>query len=146
MAFKKGNLYTDQNRAFYDLIGFTANSEVKSNGELVMGAGNAKVVRDTYPNSAKIFGQMIKGNKVFYIKGSQELKIFAFQTKIKWRDKSHINIIEKALQKLADYANKNPDLKFALPFPGISHGGLDRKDILPLLDILPDNVDIWEFN
>jgi len=144
MAFKKGNLYTDQNREFYDLIGFTANSEVKSNGELVMGAGNAKIVRDTYPDSAKIFGSMIKGNEIFYLKGSNQLGVFAFQTKIKWRDKSHKDIIEVALQKLANYANQNPDLKIALPFPGISHGGLNRNDILPLLSELPLNIDIWE--
>ena len=144
MNFKKGNLYTKENREYYDLIGFTANSEVKKNGELVMGAGNAKVVRDTYKGSAKIFGTMIKGNKKFYLKGSKDLGVFAFQTKIKWRDKSHQDIIEKGIKKLTDYAIKHDFLKIALPFPGISNGGLNREDILPFLKVLPNNVDIWE--
>jgi len=144
MNFKKGNLYTAESEAYYDLIGFTANSELNKNGELIMGAGNAKVVRDRYKDSAKIFGRMIKDKEVFHLKGSNKLGIFAFQTKIKWRDKSHITIIQEAAIKLKDFAIKNNNLKIALPFPGISNGGLKREDILPLLENLPDNIDIWE--
>ena len=50
-----------------DAICFTSNGVVKSNGELVMGAGVAKAFADKYPGASFYFGQWVSkvGNKLF---------------------------------------------------------------------------------
>ncbi len=37
-----------------------------------------------------------------------------------------------------------PHITVALNFPGIGYGGLNRNEVLPIISILPDNVEIWE--
>ena len=144
MTIKKGNLYTKENKEHYDLIGFTANSVIRKDGNLVMGAGSAKTVKDAYENSPKVFGERIKDKSVFHIEIVKELKLLALQTKIDWKDDSDINLVKESLNKLFTYATENPNLKIAIPFPGISNGNLKKETITPLLKNIPNNIDVWE--
>lgn len=144
MILKKGNLYTDTNRKYYDYIGFTANSCLNAKKELVMGAGNAKICKEMYPSAPAIFGGKIANLSEFNIKTSIHLGVFALQTKTDWRKKSDVNLVKRSIGRLKDFGIAYPDLKLACPFPGISHGGLRREEILPMLLELPDNIHIWE--
>ena len=128
-----------------DYIGVTTNSIVKRNGELVMGAGNAKVASTKFKHLPKFFGDNIVKNGLvgkFYgiIKCG---KYFAFQTKRHYKDKSDIRDVYESIMMLKGIAERNDDKTFAIPFPAINHGGLKREDVESYLKCLPDNVFVY---
>ena len=142
MKLKRGNAL-DSNA---DSMGITTNSILNWKGELVMGAGVALEAKKRFPDLPRIFGQFISKNKLeggFY--GIIESgRYFAFQTKRNWRDKSDITDVRNSVWKLKAIAERYPAYTYALPFPAINNGGLKREDILPLLEVLPDNVHVYE--
>ena len=128
-----------------DYIGITTNSIVKRNGELVMGAGNAKVASAKFKHLPKFFGgRIIKnglaGKSYGIIKCG---KYFAFQTKRHYKDKSDIGDVYESIMMLKDIAERNADKTFAIPFPAINNGGLKREDVEGYLAHLPDNVFVY---
>jgi len=142
MVEVQGNLYTNEEVEKYDYIGFTANSVVKSNGELVMGKGAALAFKKffTYIDVAKVFGHKVsqyKG-KDFYI--VVEGNLFAFQTKRHYRDRTPIDLLVRSTALLRASALKYPDKKFALPYPAIGYGGLPKSQVSEIVKHLPDNV------
>lgn len=128
-----------------DIYMFTANSVVKGNGTLVMGAGNAKAVRDFYPDIDKLFGDKISHLQEFYTCFCKYDKqwIGALQTKIHYRKESPMYLVRASIDKLSRIAKERPQLVFHLPCPAISNGGKSVENILPLLENLPDNVIIY---
>lgn len=127
-----------------DVFLFTANSIVKSNGELVMGAGIAKSVRDSYKGIAKKFGSEIKKYRGIPYGIVWVDNIGAFQTKIHYQDKSDLGVVELATAELLRLALANPTLTFHLNYPAINHGRLTIEEIQPIIDVLPDNVLIYK--
>ena len=136
---------------------FTANSIVKPNGELVMGRGIAKAVKDSYPGIDKVFGKRIPFgsrfglSKVYFQADIWDEKwgaykiipIYAFQTKTDYRHSSPLDLIEYSVSKLKEEAESYPDVTYHLPFPGCGNGGRTNEEVLPLLQCLPDNVLIY---
>jgi len=140
---KIGNLYNNNIMNGYDYIGFTSNSTLNKNNELIMGAGTALEIKTLYPELPKVFGDaIINGNKSFIV--NPKTKIFSFRTKDDWKENSKFELIEESLTELIAFANKNKNKRFALPVPGISNGGLDIDFVLPLLLNLPNNIDLWK--
>lgn len=148
MILKKGNLYTAENYATYHHIGFTANSVVMDDGCLVMGGGNAKVVRDTFGGIDTRLAEQVKTftatGEDFLLIFDNETKIFALQTKRHWRDPSPLDLVECSLVMLENEASLNKDQLFAVPMPAVGLGGVSRETILPMVEYLPDNIHIWE--
>ena len=124
---------------------FTANSVIRDNGCLVMGAGCARYVRDFYNGVDKLMGNEIEHLSVYGVRFVQwnSQYIGAFQTKIHWKDKSPLDVVEFSINQLKQVVQKRPDFTFHLPCPAISHGGRSVEDILPMLDVLPDNVIVY---
>jgi len=124
---------------------FTANSTLTKSGKLVMGRGTARVVRDTYSNIDKLFGEAIDDQEIFGVKFIQHGQqwIGAFQTKIHWQKESPLNVVEESVRQLKWYAERRPDWIFHLPCPAINHGKRSLQEILPLLESLPDNVIVY---
>ena len=124
---------------------FTANSTIRNNGNLVMGAGCARTVRDTYQGIDKSFGKVINHMAVFNIQIVQwgEQWIGAFQTKIDWQADSPLDVVAGSIDELTRIALLRPKYTFHLPCPAINHGGKTEKEILPLLAKLPDNVIVY---
>jgi len=118
-------------RSNAEVIAFTANSVIKNNRSLVMGAGCAKVFKDNFEGIDKMFENISTnfGWKVVDFKGK---KIGAFQTKIHYRNNSTLEIIKHSIEELKKDI-KNYD-SIAICFPGILNGGLKREDVLPLFD------------
>lgn len=132
-----------------DAICCTTNMVVKANGELVMGAGIAKVFAKKYPTLAKDFGKTVlqmraKGYvpNVFLaheptLKPTREYspRIVYFATKDDWRKPSTLEIIEESLKQLTKLSRLNTWDKVVLPKPGCSNGGLDWKEqVRPLCE------------
>ena len=138
MIERKGNLYIPQRIIEHDYIGFTANSVIKSNGALVMGAGAAKVVRDWIKDIDLKLGAKITPGKDYYI--IREGNIFAFQTKRHWSEDTPLDLLSKSIDLLDKSARKFPSKTFALNFPAIGHGGIKKELVLAMSKDLPDNV------
>lgn len=124
---------------------FTANSVVRSNGSLVMGAGVAKAVKLQYRGIDVLFGGVIPHLGVFGVQFVQwnNTWIGAFQTKIDWKDDSPIEVVQNSILELCNIATRRPTHTFHLPCPAVNHGGKSVEEILPLLEILPENVLVY---
>lgn len=126
---------------------FTANSVLNKQGALVMGAGCAKSVRDTYKGIDILFGTNLGISRrefnITFVKWQDNLWIGAFQTKIDWRDPSPLYLVQDSIDKLKRISEERPSWIFHLPCPAISHGGLNKDEVLPLLESLPDNVVVY---
>lgn len=127
---------------------FTANQVIKSNGRLVMGAGNAKACLDAHPNVDLAMAKLFKKypDKLVHTVGSSQSYGFvgAFVVKDHWRRPADINLVIKATGQLEQLANNNPSYTFHLPFPAIGKGGLSVNEVLPIIQQLPDNVLVYK--
>ncbi len=110
-----------------------------------MGRGAALELRQLVPDIDLIFGRMILescGHLGLYgllMNG----KYGAAQVKYNFRDKANTSLIAFSMAFLTDEAKTNRYI-YNLNYPGIGNGGLDKNIVRPILDILPDNVYVWE--
>jgi len=120
----------------YDYIAFTANSEHTKTKKLVMGAGNAKSFKNSFKGIDNEFGMLIDNESLFGIEVVDN--IIAFQSKIRWRENSTLNIIKYSIENLKTFIlnnrRKGRELKIGLCFPGISNGGLNETDVYNLFE------------
>ncbi len=135
--------YTDWK--YPDVYGFTSNSVVKSNGELVMGGGAALAVKKAHPHVPKLIGKSLNHKKTVFdiIKIKENTLLFWFQTKNHYNEPSNINLIKKATKELNKVALENPDVIFHFNAPGIGLGNLKWEVILPIIEVLPNNVRVY---
>ena len=125
---------------------FTANSTLNSKNGLVMGAGNAKIVKHRYPGIDDRFGQVIEDNSIYGSILDTKENIIAFQTKRHFSRDSEIDLIKNSIEKLNEIARTNPDKKIGLPFPGVNNGNLKQNIVLPYLLSLEKNITVWSFD
>jgi hypothetical protein len=124
----------------YDAVCCTTNRIIKSNGELVMGAGIAKLFKEKYPSLPREWGQRIKtGDHMQGVmltrKDKDDLYLVAFPTKHDWKKPSRMEIIEFSAKALRWQARLLNWKKVLLPRPGCSNGGLDwDKEVKPVLE------------
>lgn len=143
MKFVKGNILSQfETPCTNKLLVFTANSVLRADQRLVMGAGVAKVVRDRYPGVDTFFGKglakhaMMKPesyDKFGLLRGVYHgQSIAALQTKYNWANDSVLDLIEFSLDKLVVIAREYDEVHMTIP--GIGNGNLSKKLVLPLLD------------
>lgn len=142
-----------------DLILFGANSTVYTNklGQhgLVMGGGSAKTALQCFPNSDKVFGEILfKSNlengyfglmipyqyEACYKQGTV---LGAIQSKVEVRNDSTLGLVEYSVKLLQAMAH-NWNLIVTHPL-GAGLGGLSMQDVMPLMEQLPDNVEVWTY-
>jgi len=152
--FKRGQMWN----AYVDCDAFciTTNSYIKKNGALVMGRGIARTARDLFDKTEsaldKRLGSRIKekcdhlGVYGIIPADPENSRIVAFQVKTHFREDASISLIRNSTQKLREVATSYSDRRFDLNFPGIGNGGLNSKDVRPVIEDLPDNVNIWRFS
>ena len=129
-----------------DIVVFTANQVVKRNGELVMGAGNAKAARDSIEGSAMMFGKALKDNRFLTIPFSRKggvTNLAALVTKQHFKDPSNLEFVIESLRKLYHWAVTHPSYTIHLPYPAIGFGGLTRTQLDPILKHMPNNVLVY---
>lgn len=123
-------------------IVFTANSVVKGDGSLVMGAGAAKRVRDAMPSSIqKALGALIMDSQPgvqpdYYLAGihlpsakkpDTPFYIFAIQTKRHYAKPGDIELAIKSMSALKEWCDSNPDIKLVMNCPLIGNGGFANQ-------------------
>ena len=72
---------------------------------------------------------------------SKNYRIGAFQTKTDWKLPSTLELIEYSTEMLIQIASNYE--RIDMPVPGCQNGGLQYKDVEPIIKRLPDNVHIW---
>lgn len=144
-VFKQGNMWD----IYIEVDNFviTTNSFLKNNGAVVMGRGIAQQARDSFEGIDFYFGERIKescghlGTYGFIF----TTPIALFQVKKHFKDQASLELISLSTEMLASAAKKHPKETFALNYPGVGNGKLDKKDVQPIIETLPDNVQIWTF-
>ena len=140
-----------------DIFIFSANATIKNNGELVMGAGLAKQVKDTYTELPLLFGKYIQSvtrSGGFYgtvIPITEQLDhplIIPFQVKYNWWEKANLELIKKSARTLDFMLLRifNDKCIINMNFPGIGNGGLHKPEVIGRLDSLKNstlNYNIW---
>lgn len=136
----------------YDVaaIFVTSNSYIKQNGALTMGAGAAKDMLNLYHGIDRTFGELLTGkhltayNILALPVYEQSVALLGlFQVKYHWNKPANLNLIATSANKLAQFADMFYGV-IALNFPGIGNGELARQDVVPLLEVLPESVWVYE--
>jgi hypothetical protein len=153
--FASGDMWSAYDGA--DLFLFTSNGVVTGSTRLVMGAGIALSVRDSFPGIDRVFGEEIlkriidSADKDIYgllvHSDWPDTKIGAFQVKRHFRDNADIGVINYSILMLKQWCEEHPTAQVHLNFPGIGYGGLKAQEskIEELLQQLPDTVTVWRF-
>jgi len=149
MIIRIGNMWKEYEES--DFFCITTNSYIRKNGALAMGRGVALEAKNRFPKLPFIFGKRIKHMSEYYLIDSFENKlleektrIMAFQVKTHYLDNAEHELIRKSTEELAKLAKTFSKKRFDLNFPGIGYGRLTEKEVLPIIETLPDNVNIWK--
>ena len=146
-----------------DLFLITTCASLNRKGELIMGAGIAMEAKERWPKLPQIFGRLVRQlasdrnhdgpyGMIICYGLNPPTRIGAFQTKHDWRNPSEIALIAYSIAQLEQwiYSDRHDggplgtDHYIALPFPGIGNGGLPREQVKPWIDLLPNNVHVFE--
>lgn len=146
MRTRAGLLNYDRQPRTKEFLLFTGNAYVREDGALVMGRGAAKQVRDYHKGIDLWLGQQIlaRGMSCYGLIIHQR-RIGVFQVKESYRDQANMDLIDIAARTLTVVALSFPNMLFQCNYPGIGNGGLELKDVRPVLEAakLPDNVVFW---
>jgi len=119
-------------------IVITTNGCIKVNGQAVMGRGIAKQAAERFPKLASELGTLLThyGNKLFVF---GEYRLFTLPTKRNWWEISDTILIETNIKELYESIHTvlRPVFninKVYLVRPGCGNGGLNWKDVKPILE------------
>lgn len=124
----------------------------------VMGKGLALEARRRYRGLLPAYrrmcaaGDLVVGTPVLWRASARKDagagKVVLFPTKAHWRDPSRLSWIADGLRYLADHLVEWDIASIAVPPLGCGEGGLDWKDVFPLLtrvlDGVPARIDLYE--
>ncbi len=129
--------HLDENSEVYDAICCTTNTCIKSNGELVMGAGIAKDFANEYkwlPANwgARLLAWPKKPRRdyigVFITLMKAKPHLVFLQTKVDWKTPSTEDMVKNSIWELEYITTRLGWQKVLLPRPGCKNGGLSWKD------------------
>lgn len=145
------------------IILVTTNASVTADGNLVMGKGAAKQLADKFPGTASFFGKLLieegknqianrlrpipldrKPYLTRYRTLPDDRTIGIFQVKRCWWENADKDLVVGSTKVLTTHAALSASIEFHLNYPGIGFGNLTKKIVAPILEILPDNVVVWE--
>jgi len=160
-----GDIFSSDIVSQYQMIGVLTNGIVKTNGELVMGAGQAKLAATLFPSLPKYLGQYVKqyGNAPYVlqttfsfpipdgINGDRkdfERYLVSFPTKEHYRSDSDLELIQRSIHTLVHYVDTIGIQSCVIPRPGCGLGGLDwESQVKPLLEAhLDDRFSVISYN
>lgn len=124
-------------------------------GMLVMGGGAAlqaankfEGLRTSAANIIRTTGEynaVLKTWEYGYVSvlpASETGGVALFQTKLHYSGDSSIELIKKSTAMLDAVARQNSANLYRMNFPGIGLGRLDKSQVQPIIDVLPENVTV----
>lgn len=124
-------------------IVITTNGNVKKNGAAVMGKGIALQAAERFPKLPLELGRLMGRGSPFWVFPFSEYRLFTFPTKYNWWEKSDVELIKRSVMRLKALSrffsiSPYPELNNVFPLymtrPGCRNGGLDWKDVKPILE------------
>lgn len=145
MILEKGNMWDVFGET--DIFMITTNPIQRNDGAVVMGRGIALQAKERFPQLPYDFGYMLTRYKdnVGYIGNYDYQRIYWFMVKDHWRNHASLEIITRSVER-TKHLFELSDERVDLNFPGIGNGRLQRNDVLPILETLPDNIHVWEYD
>lgn len=136
IKYMKGDLFSSPAQVLVNTV----------NLDGVMGKGIALQFKKLYPDMFKQYQfyceqKMLQIGKLWIYKTPNKW-ILNFPTKNHWRNKSKMEYIEKGLQKFVDTYIDRGITSIAFPKLGCGNGGLDWKDVKPVMDRYLKNLPI----
>lgn len=156
MILERGDMWSVFGTTDWFLI--TTNPIVNKAGLAVMGRGMAKQAADRFPALRADLASRIKSRKLagnlcgaYTIGAYDGTKVGCFMVKDHWKEQARLSLISQSCQDLCEVIDSNAvvhdyPIRVDLNFPGIGNGGLAREAVLPIIERLPDNVHVWEYN
>lgn len=145
MVLRHGNMFDVWGRD--DLFLFTSNPIVNARGLAVMGRGMARQLADRHPKIREDFGTILTCSAFFPPVGEigvyDDQTVGYFMVKRDWSMPAELPLIENSTHYLGAIAYQYDRIN--LNFPGIGNGNLRREWVLPIIELLPDNVHVWEY-
>lgn len=114
----------------------------------VMGKGIALVYKLRYPKMFDLYSEYCKSKligigKLWLYKGEPEAPwVLNFPTKFHWKYPSKMEYIEKGLQKFVETYKDKGITSIAFPMLGTHNGGLDKGEVLALMQRYLSQCDI----
>ena len=132
----RGNIWDFHKKGHWIVI--TTNGTVKSNGEAVMGRGVALQAKQRFP---KLPGQLGKFLREFVntVHPFPQYRLITFPVKHNWNETADPALIEESCQRLLGWFSYDTGLdhfvkEVYMVRPGCGNGGLDWKDVKPVLE------------
>jgi hypothetical protein len=121
-------------------VAVTTNGDVNKKGFAVMGRGVALQAAQRYPTLPIQLGDALRaGNQVHVFPA---LRIVTLPTKHHWRDAADLGLIERSLEQLVRWLDTVPVPRIVVPRPGCGSGGLQWRDVEPLMRHLDDRIEV----
>jgi hypothetical protein len=148
--FRNGDMWTAYDEA--DLFLITTNSTIRQDDALILGRGIARQARDRFPGLDKALGRQILNTcgslgqyGLLVSPRWPEAKLGAYQVKSHYDKPASLALIQHSTAALQAWCAAHPTAQVCLNFPGIGNGRLPREQVLPIVQQLPANVTIWEY-
>jgi hypothetical protein len=136
-----------------DLFVITGNSYLRKDGCLVMGRGIARQAKDKFKGLNLKLGKIIEREVghlgKYYLLVSTDWKrgrkLALAQVKTDFSYDADLGLIRGMTSRLNVLAVENKESVINMNFPGIGNGNLSVEQVMPLIETLPDNVNVWRF-
>ena len=126
-----GNIWDFHKQGYWIVI--TTNNTVKSNGEAVMGGGIALQAKQKFPRLPARVGRLL-GEYGNVPQPLHNFRLITFPVKYHWSEKANLDLIRNSCESLVE-GMKLLDLDILyMVRPGCGNGGLDWKDVKPILE------------
>jgi len=129
-----GNIWSYHGKGYRIVV--TTNGTIKGDGSCVMGRGIALQARKKFPYLPQELGSLIEdwGNRVHRL---DQYRLISFPVKHNWWEKADLELIEESTKQLkvaTGFASGLQSESIYMVRPGCRNGGLDWKDVKPILE------------
>lgn len=117
-------------------VGITTGGQVGRKGQCMMPRGCARQAKDRFPDLPEKLGALIRaeGNHVFHLGNG----LYSFPVEKSPFEVPELSIIERSCWELVELTNQQGWSRVVLPRPGCGGGGLEWRQVRPLLERLFD--------
>ena len=134
MRETEGNIWNYLGNA---IIAITTNGSLAGNGDAVFGRGCARQALEHFPDLKRRLGGLIHdaGNHVHYLGDG----IVSFPVEWTPWENPDLSLIARSARELRDLADRLGWSRVVVPRPGCGNGGLDWREVRPLLEAALDD-------
>lgn len=151
MILERGDMWSVFGKT--DLFLITTNPIINKQGLAVMGRGIAKEASDRFPSIRRDFASHMQNLRATdtwpsycdLIGRYDNQDVGFFMVKNHWSEPADLDVIRRSVNELYDWDVDCEFRRVDLNFPGIGNGRLSRKQVLPIIEKLPDSVHVWEY-